>query len=293
MILAHQLASGSSLVLSKASASSADSLFLIVGGGRGCTLKVDEPYSGLWVPLRGRLQIGGGSGDGVLVAGEMRVTEAEPRLHAVGRGNAVWIALLGGRAAWREALDGLSDMPIAEPLLLPTWHSADRTLRIRLVALARAAANGGAEQALQSVIESVFALQKDLAAAIDRCPGRTYAQRRQVFLRLQRVRNYLAANCHLELDNDGLARMASYSPWHFIRAFRAAYQQTPHAFLVDQRLQRARRLLRSSPLAISEIALASGFENRCAFSRLFRQRFGMTAGALRRQLDAPLLQQSA
>ena len=294
MILAHQLASGSSLVLSTKAASSAiDPLFLIVGGGRGCTLKVDEPVSALWVPLRGRLQIGGGGGDGVLVAGEMRVTEPEPRLHAVGRGNAVWIALLGGRNAWREALEGLTDMPAAEPLLLPTWHSADRGLRIRLVALARAAASGGAEQALQAVIENVFALQSDLAAAIERCPGRTYAQRRQVFLRLQRVRNYLAANCHLELDNDALARMASYSPWHFIRAFRAAYQQTPHAFLVDQRLQRARRLLRTSPLAIAEIALASGFENRCAFSRLFRQRFGMTAGALRRQADAPLLRQSA
>src|SRR5262249_44446121 len=84
--------------------------------------------------------------------------------------------------------------------------------------------------------------------------------------------------------NDRLARMASYSPWHFIRAFRAAYQQTPHAFLVDQRLQRARRLLRSSHLAVAEIALASGFENRCAFSRLFRQRFGVTAGAMRRSL---------
>jgi AraC family transcriptional regulator len=96
------------------------------------------------------------------------------------------------------------------------------------------------------------------------------------------VRNYLAANCHLEVDNDALARMASYSPWHFIRAFRAAYRQTPHAYLVEQRLRRARRLLRSSPLAIAEIALASGFENRCAFSRLFRQRFGTTAGAVRR-----------
>lgn len=294
MIVAHQLPSGSSLVLtSKAATGVVDPLFVVVGGGRGCTLRLDEPMSGLWVPLRGRLQIGGGSGEGVLVAGEMRVTEPESRLHAVGRGNSVWVALLGGRPAWREALDGLTDMPAAEPLLLPTWHSADRGLRIRLVALARAAASGGAEQALQAVIENVFALQKDLAAAIERCPGRTYAQRRQVFLRLQRVRNYLAANCHLELDNDALARMASYSPWHFIRAFRAAYQQTPHAFLVDQRLQRARRLLRTSPLAIAEIALASGFENRCAFSRLFRQRFGVTAGTLRRQPDAPLLRQSA
>ena len=63
----------------------------------------------------------------------------------------------------------------------------------------------------------------------------------QVFARLQRVRNYLAANCHLEVDNDRLARMASYSPWHFIRAFRAAYEQTPHAYLVDQRTRRGCR----------------------------------------------------
>jgi AraC family transcriptional regulator len=97
------------------------------------------------------------------------------------------------------------------------------------------------------------------------------------------VRNYLAANCHLDVDNEALARMASYSPWHFIRAFRAAYEETPHAYLVRQRLERAHRMLRASPLAIAEIALASGFENRCAFSRLFRQRYGVTAGTVRRQ----------
>jgi len=256
---------------------------VVVGGGRGCVLKTEASLAGLWVPLRGRLQLGGGSADGVLLPGEVRVTEAEPGLSAVGRGNALWIALLGSRAAWRCALEGATQMPLPEPLLLPTWHVADHMLRRRVIALARAAAASSADAALQAVVESLVDLQAEHAPAIDRCPGRTYSQRRQVFLRLQRVRNYLAANCHLEVDNDRLARMASYSPWHFIRAFRAAYEQTPHAFLVDQRLQRARRLLRSSPLAVAEIALASGFENRCAFSRLFRQRFGITAGALRRQ----------
>jgi AraC family transcriptional regulator len=173
-------------------------------------------------------------------------------------------------------------MPLTEPLLLPTWHAADHVLRRRVIALVRAVAAGAAQPALQAVLESLLELQNEHAPSIERCPGRTHAQRRQVFLRLQRVRNYLAANCHLDIDNERLARMASYSPWHFIRAFRAAYQETPHAYLVDQRLQRARRLLRTSPLAVAEVALASGFENRCAFSRLFRQRFGMTAGALRR-----------
>jgi AraC family transcriptional regulator len=283
LLVAHQLSSGSSLVVGgRPAAGGADMLTIVVGGGRGCVLRIEGPQSGLWLPLRGRLQLGGGSTEGVLVPGEVRVTEPEPGIGAVGRGNALWIVLLGARAAWRRALEGSTQLPLPEPLLLPTWHAADHALRRRAIALARAAAHGNAAAALHALIESVLELQNEHAAAIDRCPGRTYAQRRQVFVRLQRVRNYLAANCHLDVDNERLARMASYSPWHFIRAFRAAYQQTPHAFLVDQRLQRARRLLRSSGLAVAEIALASGFENRCAFSRLFRQRFGVTAGTLRR-----------
>jgi AraC family transcriptional regulator len=262
-----------------------DVLSVIVGGGRGCVLKADGPVAGVWIPLRGRLQLGSGQGDTVL-AGDLRISELEAGVHAVGRGNAVWLALLGSGSAWRRALEGLGETPIAEPTLLPARYSANRALRVCAVTLARATTSEAFDDALDTLIERVFTLQSALADSIERCPGRTYAQRRQVFLRLQRVRNYLAANCHLELDNDALARMASYSPWHFIRAFRAAYHQTPHAYLVDRRLQHARRLLGSSPLAIAEIALASGFENRCAFSRLFRQRFGITAGTLRRQLQS-------
>ena len=83
-----------------------------------------------------------------------------------------------------------------------------------------------------------------------------------------------------------IAGMANYSPSHFIRAFGSVYEETPHAFLIRRRLERARRLLRISPLAINEIALESGFENASAFSRLFRQRFGITAGTARRRNDA-------
>ena len=283
MIVSQQLSSGSSLVLAaRPPGAEADALVIVVGGGRGCLLRLEQALAGLWVPLHGRLQITGGAAEGMLYPGQVRISEAEPGVSAIGRGTALWVAVLGSRAAWRRESAGLMTVPLPDPLLLPTGHAADAPFRRRVIALARAAAAGSAQAELQSVIERVFDLQDEHAAAIDRCPGRTYVQRRQVFLRLQRVRNFLAANCHLDIDNERLARMASYSPWHFIRAFRAAYQQTPHAFLVDQRLHRARQLLRSSPLAVAEVALASGFENRCAFSRLFRQRFGVTAGEMRR-----------
>jgi len=259
-----------------------DQLIVAVGGGRGCVLRTEVPLAGIWIPLRARVQLSAGGSDAELATGDLRVSECEAGVQAVGRGNALWIALLGGRRAWRGMLRERLDMPVPEPLLLPACHAASRALRRHAIALARAARNR-ADASPIPLLEIVLAMQARLGAAIERCPGRTYAHRRQVFLRLQRVRNYLAANCHLDLDNDALARMASYSPWHFIRAFRAAYQETPHAYLVDQRLLRARRLLHASPLAISEIAVASGFESRCAFSRLFRERFGITAQALRQQ----------
>jgi AraC family transcriptional regulator len=280
-VVSHQLSHGSSLVLPKFMDGD-DTLIVVLGGGKGCVLRSDEALAGIWIPLRGRLQCGGSSVDAGILPGETRVTEIETGLHASGRGNALWIAILGNRHAWRDALTNFADVPQPEPALLPALHPASHDLRRHAAQLARAIESGGLDMAIEAVLDQVIALQRKLAVAIARCPGRTYAQRRQVFLRLQRVRNYLAANCHLDLDNEALARMASYSPWHFIRAFRAAYQETPHAYLVSERLHRARRLLRSSPLAIAEIALASGFENRCAFSRLFRQRFGTTAGAVRR-----------
>ncbi|HET6545419.1 MAG TPA: AraC family transcriptional regulator [Rhodanobacteraceae bacterium] len=293
-IASHYLGPGSRLVLSpKAGVRLDDSLLAcVVGGGRGCTLRIEPSMAGVWIPLRGRVQLATADAEVDLAPRDLRVTEAGTCVQATGRGNALWVGLIGGRAAWRNALGGVLEIPTPEPLLLPACHPADRDLRRRAIALVRAAvtaakreptADAMVDASVAALMDSIFRLQNRLSAAIARCPGRTYAQRRQVFLRLQRVRNHLAVNCHLDLDNDALARMASYSPWHFIRAFRVAYGETPHAYLVRQRLERAHRLLHGSPLAIAEVALASGFENRCAFSRLFRQRFGTTAGAVRRQ----------
>jgi AraC family transcriptional regulator len=262
------------------------SLVVVVGGGRGCTFNAGNLVTGIWIPLRGCLQLVGSSTEATLRVGELSVTEPGAAVKSIANGNALWVAVLGSDEAWRCRLCGTSEFPLPSPVLLPARHVADNPMRRRTIALARSTVGGNTDSALFAVLDGIHSLQSGLGRAIARCPGRTYGQRRQVFLRLQRVRNFLTMNCHLDVDNGVLARMANYSPAHFIRTFHAAYQETPHAFLVDQRLQRARRLLRTTLLAVTEVAQASGFENRCAFSRLFRRRFGTTAGAHRRQANA-------
>jgi len=282
-LLTHRLDHGSSLTLAIAPPGKGtdEHLVLVIGGGRGCLLKLDGEAAGIWMPIRGRLHLQSAAGDSTVVPREVLVTEPESRLCASGRGNALWACLVGTPCAWRAALWDSMDFPTDNHMLLPARHVADREFRRKAIALVRLASSSNSHLSASVATDLAVGLQEGFASSISRCPGRTFSQRRLVFVRLQRVRNYIAANCHLDLDDRELAKMANYSQWHFIRLFRDAYQQTPHAFLLIQRLMRARRLLDTSPLAITEIAHASGFENRCAFSRLFHKHFGVTALSIR------------
>lgn len=277
---AHHLARSSRL-----SRSIADdgTLSVIYGEGGGCSLDVYGNVAGVWIPLRGELQVQIAGLSRWVRQKEALATRHHGHTNAVGHGGGRWVALLGSDRAWGRLL---GNSPKSELQLLPELHHADFDLRRKAVKLARATTALELESAVYVITDRLASLQAPLYAALARCPGRSYARRLQVFLRLQRVRNFMSACCDRDIDNDVLARMANYSPCHFLRTFNSVYQETPHAYLVSQRLQRARQLLNSSDLAITEVALASGFENRSAFSRLFRQRFGATAYETRRSSRA-------
>jgi AraC-like DNA-binding protein len=80
---------------------------------------------------------------------------------------------------------------------------------------------------------------------------------------------------------DDLSREVALSPYYLIRAFRHVYKQTPHQYLVGQRIARAKELLRNSDLSITEICAAVGFESLGSFSTLFRKVAGVSPRAYR------------
>lgn len=80
---------------------------------------------------------------------------------------------------------------------------------------------------------------------------------------------------------DDLSREVALSPHYLIRAFRRAYKQTPHQYLVARRIARAKELLRDSDLSITEICFAVGFESLGSFSTLFRKVVGLSPSAYR------------
>ncbi|MFD2261469.1 AraC family transcriptional regulator [Lacibacterium aquatile] len=99
--------------------------------------------------------------------------------------------------------------------------------------------------------------------------------------RLSQVRDRLLSTPEVTFSLDDLASTADLSPYHLLRAFRAAYGQTPHAFQTQARLRMAEAALRSGE-TIAEVAAASGFADQAHLTRTFKRYRGVTPGAFRK-----------
>jgi AraC family transcriptional regulator len=85
-----------------------------------------------------------------------------------------------------------------------------------------------------------------------------------------------------------LAEVAGLSPSHFCRAFKATFGAPVHLFITRMRLQHAMELMQSTSMALSEIALASGFCDQSHMCNCFRRIHGESPGRVRRQRKTPM-----
>ena len=107
--------------------------------------------------------------------------------------------------------------------------------------------------------------------------------RRQEYVgRINRVIDYIRANLRADLSLDVLARVASFSPYHFHRIFKSVVGQTLSAFIRRVRLQTAASQLIYNPKkSITRIAIDCGFSSPSSFARDFRQMYGMSGSQFR------------
>lgn len=93
---------------------------------------------------------------------------------------------------------------------------------------------------------------------------------------LRRLADYVDARLGEAITLDDLASEAAMSPYHFARLFKHATGETPHAFVLRQRIAHARRLLAEGRHDLAEIALLCGFSGQSHFTARFRRATGMT-----------------
>jgi AraC-like DNA-binding protein len=98
---------------------------------------------------------------------------------------------------------------------------------------------------------------------------------------VRRARDLMDRDYARPLDVTALARAALTSPGHFSRQFRAAYGETPYAYLMTRRVERAKALLRRGELSVTEVCMEVGCSSLGSFSARFTELVGETPTAYR------------
>jgi AraC family transcriptional regulator len=78
-----------------------------------------------------------------------------------------------------------------------------------------------------------------------------------------------------------LAHAAGLSEYYFLRMFKKSTGYTPHQYVINQRIERAKDLLRKTDISITEIAYLLGFSTPAHFTHHFRRKTGVTPSAMR------------
>ncbi len=151
------------------------------------------------------------------------------------------------------------------------------------------------DPALFAALMTLYATLRDAG----RDPARKRAEARAFFMRLQgvlgaspapadapvadplrRAMAFIEAHCTQPLRLEDICAEAGLSPSRLIRGFKRHYGLTPHAYLINRRIQRSQHWLRQGR-DLAEVALEAGFADQAHFQRAFKRHLAATPGQYR------------
>jgi AraC-like DNA-binding protein len=99
---------------------------------------------------------------------------------------------------------------------------------------------------------------------------------------MRRIREYVDSHLDQKIDLESLAATAELSLYHFARTFKQSAGITPHAFILERRLAKARELLAQTQLPLVQVAFSTGFVDQSHLARHFHQVVGVSPAQFRK-----------
>ncbi len=117
---------------------------------------------------------------------------------------------------------------------------------------------------------------KEVVQKLDKLSFIKTKTRQEVLKRLTLAKEYISSNYNQNITLEQIAEQACLSVNHLLRTFKEAYEISPYQFLMQLRLNRAKKLLQTTSYSLNEIVGLVGFECSSSFIRLFKHTFNIT-----------------
>jgi AraC family transcriptional regulator len=137
------------------------------------------------------------------------------------------------------------------------------------------------EEQLAALLSYHLQQHRHIADRVHKLPSIRLSTRVQLYKQLSRAMDAIHSCPGDELSLEMLSTAACLSKYHFLRLFRTAYGYSPHQYIQQLRIERARALLSRTNTPVADLADLLGFVNSQSFSRLFSQRMGVSPSRYR------------
>lgn len=128
--------------------------------------------------------------------------------------------------------------------------------------------NNGLSELLQILLHS----QKEVRTQISRISKVRSSTKHEIYKRLIKAKDIIDSNYNSKITVSDIAAAVCMNEFHFIREFKKYIKQTPHQYIASARIEAAKKLLETSDLSVTDIAINSGFEYLSSFTRHFKQK---------------------
>ncbi len=137
---------------------------------------------------------------------------------------------------------------------------------------------------LRSLLQSLGQENYEAIAVSARLPVVKQSTRVDLYKRLSHTKSWMDEHLTEDISLDDYADMALMNPAHFLRNFKTAFGITPHQYMMEKRLELAKKLLLNTRQSVQEISEQIGFDVLSSFSYQFKKQEGLSPSQFRKQV---------
>ncbi|MED1945132.1 MULTISPECIES: helix-turn-helix domain-containing protein [Brevibacillus] len=142
----------------------------------------------------------------------------------------------------------------------------------------------GYEEQFHQIMRTILLGHFDVRKEMDALHALRQSTREELYRRTSTAHDYIRAFYDQPIRLDEIAKIASLSPNHLLRAYAQVYGKTPHQHISEYRIQRAKQLLAKLDFSMTDIAFELGFSNPVSFSKMFKQHVGISPLSFRKKV---------
>ncbi|MEP7376981.1 MAG: AraC family transcriptional regulator [Chitinophagaceae bacterium] len=131
-------------------------------------------------------------------------------------------------------------------------------------------------ETLYFLLEALLLSDVELLNEIKEISAAKPSTKKEMYRRLNEVKDYIDSCFNEDISLEALSKIALMSPFHLLRQFKKNYHITPHQYLINRRLERAKNSITWSNASLTDICFMTGFRDTSSFSKLFKRRFGLS-----------------